>query len=560
MEEEIIINTEVKNADKSEKQLKDIADATNDAEQAGEEYEGTLASMGGELEVFGVSLNGIIGGFKNSIGAIRNSVKSLKTFKIALASTGIGLLVIALGSLVAWMSTSQEGANFLNDAMKAIGIVIKGIIGLYAQLGKAMVQVFKGDFKGAMETAKGAVTGLVEGITTAITATMALEKELRRIQMAQAKATVLIAANNAEIAKNKRVIEDTTKSTNERIRAAERNAELIAKNQQFQEDLAFDTLEAERERVRIDNEQHGRNTTLLADQLTLSDLAAQVIETQTEGNEKVIEFEVKLLELYALQREEEEQRLAIANLKNEETVKSTELVKMAQMDEEANQKASLSRMTKNVDDYNKNKGEQRKADLKIAEEYAELEAQMAVDLFGALAGLAGQNTHLGKALAIVEATMNTYKAVTVALNAKTMTQRILGVAFATATGLKAVNDIKGTPIPQVEVVSTPFAKGGLINGASHGEGGVWINAEGGEGVINKKSMGVGWIRDQVSYLNQLGGGVPMMASGGVVPSGLGTSPFINIERAIRSGQTVLVLDDLDKAQKAQFATRITTTL
>ena len=100
MTEELIINTEVKGADKTEKQLDDIADATNKADDSAKEYEDTLADVGGEMEIFGTSINGIIGGFKSSVGAISNSVKSLKSFKVALASTGVGLLVIALGSLV----------------------------------------------------------------------------------------------------------------------------------------------------------------------------------------------------------------------------------------------------------------------------------------------------------------------------------------------------------------------------------------------------------------------------------------------------------------------------
>ena len=155
--------------------------------------------------------------------------------------------------------------------------------------------------------------------------------------------------------------------------------------------------------------------------------------------------------------------------------------------------------------------------------------------------------------------MNTLVAITVALRAPTMAQRILGVAFATATGLKAVQDIKAVPLPQVTIAETPFAKGGIINGASHGAGGVWINAEGGEAIINKRSMGIAGVKETLSYINQLGGGVPIMANGGMVPT-TGASPFTNLERALQSARTVLVLDDLDKAQANEFATQITTTL
>ena len=101
MKEEIIIDTEVLNANKSEKQLEDIAKATNKADEAGTEYEETLGDLAKETEVFGVSLDGLSGAFKNSVGAIKNSVKGLNSFKIALASTGIGLIIIAIGLIIA---------------------------------------------------------------------------------------------------------------------------------------------------------------------------------------------------------------------------------------------------------------------------------------------------------------------------------------------------------------------------------------------------------------------------------------------------------------------------
>ena len=53
-----------------------------------------------------------------------------------------------------------------------------------------------------------------------------------------------------------------------------------------------------------------------------------------------------------------------------------------------------------------------------------------------------------------------------------------------------------------------YADGGEITGPSHASGGVLIEAEGGEGIINKHSMSNPLLRSIASAVNVAGGGVP----------------------------------------------------
>ena len=64
------------------------------------------------------------------------------------------------------------------------------------------------------------------------------------------------------------------------------------------------------------------------------------------------------------------------------------------------------------------------------------------------------------------------------------------IAATIAQGLAAVKRIQAVPLPQVQTVESVFAQGGMINGASHHSpaGGVRILAEGGEFIMNKRSM------------------------------------------------------------------------
>ena len=86
----------------------------------------------------------------------------------------------------------------------------------------------------------------------------------------------------------------------------------------------------------------------------------------------------------------------------------------------------------------------------------------------------------------------------------------------------------------------------MINGASHNSpaGGVRILAEGGEFVMNKKSMALPGVAGLMESINSLGasgasrGGV--FAQGGYVPSNL---EQLNLEAAIQAQRPVLVVED-----------------
>ena len=66
---------------------------------------------------------------------------------------------------------------------------------------------------------------------------------------------------------------------------------------------------------------------------------------------------------------------------------------------------------------------------------------------------------------------------------------------------------------QVAVIaSQKFAKGGILNGPSHAQGGIltpYGELEGGEAVVNKRTMSNPNLANLVSYANMAGGGVPL---------------------------------------------------
>jgi hypothetical protein len=81
----------------------------------------------------------------------------------------------------------------------------------------------------------------------------------------------------------------------------------------------------------------------------------------------------------------------------------------------------------------------------------------------------------------------------------------LGIFLAATVGVLAA-----AQIALIASEQNPYmARGGMINGPSHRGGGVQVNAEGGEAVVNKNSMAIPAYRNLVSAINVAGGGVPM---------------------------------------------------
>lgn len=71
---------------------------------------------------------------------LSKSAKSLKIFKLALISTGVGALIVLLGSLVSFLSTTQEGMNSVKRATTPLKIVFKSVGGEFQKFGKSLVE------------------------------------------------------------------------------------------------------------------------------------------------------------------------------------------------------------------------------------------------------------------------------------------------------------------------------------------------------------------------------------------------------------------------------------
>ena len=138
----------------------------------------------------------------------------------------------------------------------------------------------------------------------------------------------------------------------------------------------------------------------------------------------------------------------------------------------------------------------------------------AAAVFGGFASLLGEQSALGQMAAISETLIQTYlgaqKAYTslvgIPVVGPTLAAAAAGVAV--AGGLKNVQAIQNQEIPK-------GALGGYVSGPSHSMGGVPVELEGGEYVINKAAMSVPGVAQMARSLNNVSR--PKFENGGIVP-------------------------------------------
>ncbi len=262
------------------------------------------------VEAQASALPGPIGNVANALGSVRDGVGafsgSLKTLRGALMASGIGAFALVLGSLYAYFTESEKGAQkfrvamaFLDGALEAVMNLLEkigeNIVNLFTEpqksikefsasiktyvidnfnkildgagtLGKAMKLLFAGDFEAAMAAAKSGVKELGDGFlslnpATAIAWNMAkgvkalgeeaytsanafaeLAARMNQIIVAERELTIQRAQSNKTIAEARLIADDVTRSIDERIAAVKRAGALEEEVAAREQQIANDRL------------------------------------------------------------------------------------------------------------------------------------------------------------------------------------------------------------------------------------------------------------------------------------------------------------------------------
>lgn len=187
-------------------------------------------------------LRSYLSGVKDEMVKVATTTTGLtrvvKLLQAAAVGLGIGALLIALGSLVSYLSRTQAGIELANKVMASLGATVDVLIDRASKLGSALVNLFSGNFRQAGEDAKAIFSGIGEEIAEETKQAWELAGALEDIEKKEIMLSMSRSKNRAEIEKLKKAADDTTLSTNERIKAAEKAAKIEQDDLKIQTELA----------------------------------------------------------------------------------------------------------------------------------------------------------------------------------------------------------------------------------------------------------------------------------------------------------------------------------
>lgn len=286
--------------------------------------------LGKAINTFKEAQNAATTALNVSRASIIGNVNALKLMRAALISTGIGAIVVALGSLIAFLTKTQEGVDFVSTKMKGLTTVIGVVTDKFSAVGevifkafenpkqaildlvdliktnlinrlKAFQVIFQGiadlDFKKANDGFIQLATGVTDAtdkfskftseLNEARKAGEAIEKESIRIRDAEIALNVERAKSRARIKELNKLGEDTTKSLSERRKALQEASDIEIALQNKQLKLQEDRVANIRAEQALTNNLTADNQKLADEEIKLAGIRAESQELQTRLQNKL---------------------------------------------------------------------------------------------------------------------------------------------------------------------------------------------------------------------------------------------------------------------------------
>ena len=469
------------------------------------------------IGAFIILISSVVSYFTNTKKGAEQLQKAFRTFGAAVAVltdrfSGLGEMIVgafrnpkqAIADL--WEALKKNIVNRITgviDQFKALGKVIKSAVNLdwdgvtegAKDFGNALVQVTTGMDEVQRKNFVDGLKDIGKEIKEEVTATMQLVDAQHRLADSQRALNVETAQAVAEVEKLKLIAEDVTKSYEEReeaavaafakekeledarIKLAEENLRLKEIEVGMGESLAedFDELaEAEIALANVRQEAAGRQISLqnFLNGLRLTEQAEIQAAKDKKEADAAEELAKEMEAAKVLKALRDENLLAeIDNLK-ERALKKLEIDYNAQL-KELEQHANFLELKEELDKkYARDREEVSKegaiSEVKWADMSSEEQLNIASSTAGSLATILGEETEAGKAMAIVQATIDTYASAQSAFKAMSGIPVVgpalggIAAAAAVASGMKNVQAIAsagggggGVTAPATTTTETP---------------------------------------------------------------------------------------------------------
>jgi len=539
---------------------------------------------------------------KSGVGGLTSGMGLLKG---AIAATGIGLLVLAVGALVGWFTKTEKGANMLSGVFKGMGAVLDTLMNRLWNIGTTLRDLFSDPIQFFKNLGSDIKQAAVEGYDL-VQVFDDIEDRQREMEVRAKEADILVdklllQAKNvgrtyedklAILAQADKATRDSYKEqlslSKEYLDAVQREVDAATKQGTMGDELADKLKDAKLEYLNLVGEETNVETKIANFREKVFDKQEKAAEKQAADKDKAI-----------IKEEKDHEKLMADKLADEklyyDSLKSLQDLELAGMEEgRAKDLASLQvhlerqlieldknapfyaqRMKATVDAARKEREDINKkwdateeterkasADRQIAIEKQKQQDTMAAigaslsvagNFFGALAGMQEEGSEQAKKFAYAQAVIG---AIQGGINAYTSTAGIpyigpilapIAAALAFGVGMASANKIKNTKVPAMNKGSKPKAeRGGYLEGPRHSQGGIPIEAEGGEFIFSRAAVqGLG-VANLARMNNQFAAGGPVDPfgakgaassagkTGGSQGLAVDFTPLLNEVRALRA--------------------------
>lgn len=501
------------NIDQTTQDVKQLNTAIQSVDKSADKVGTSLSKAGAAGSSFGAiknivtDLNPALAGAEKGFGAVLTQMWAMVANPIGAV---IAALVLGLTALYKAFTSTDEGADKLEQMMSGLSNVMVVIRDRFLKFGEALAKFFSGDFSGAVKDAKSAISGLGDEIAAEFKKGAEAAKLLQEVGDAMrdlkvaraelnknlAESKELLSDENATYAQKKKAIEDIRKGEAEYTRDALENARKTLRAAQLNKKASADeradaiadakaeilNLEAESAQIlRSANKQQKQlNAQMAADQKAIQDaeLARQkaVLDKRSEYLKGTLDYEDSLLKISYKNRQiadENELKWISAKIKAERdknidaanTRAATNLTiansEKFSFDQRLAAVASREAMENQIvfkSEADRTKFKEENAAARIAIDKAETQAKVqALDAISntlnMAADLAGKQTGAGKVLAIAAATISMFTSAqkayesTVGIPFVGPTLAPINAGLAIAVGLKNISAINKVKVP-----------------------------------------------------------------------------------------------------------------
>ena len=438
-------------------------DLNNQRKKANKDLKETVKNqkdLTGVLGIVDKATGGALSGMQGFVSSITSATRGMKLLRVAFIATGIGAFVVAVTSLAAAFTQSEEGQEKLQRGLAVLGAITKQIMDSFADLGEAIIDAVSNPMdsikslgKGLLKfvtnpfkTVKDAVIGAKDSVKDFVDETVKEVKAIDQVTKARQKAHHIERDLLTERAEANREINNIRLEAEKRDQytAGERVA-LLKKAQAIEEEITQKEINAKKLLIQAQELEMAQGKNSIEDKDKLAKLQAELINLDTKklrsqrllqtqittaNNEEKAEKQRKLDEENAaieLENQREQKRLddikAIRDaheqkVKEEEAVKEEEkaiiekekaLAELEKLNASEEQKANIIaywngkiQEGKDIDAENEEKRDKAVKQAKLG---------IAKNTMALIGEIAGEGSKLGKAMAIGQATISGYEGV-----------------------------------------------------------------------------------------------------------------------------------------------------